>query len=117
MNVGPRAGLEEMLLAVVLGRKNDPTLLGFAADQFSVAGLCPRAMGMYRRALDITPDNVQLRINTSLCLLRLGKLDEARALAVAGMPRAADDTGLMNIVTLSDSLITVRRQRLASVSR
>jgi len=117
MNVGPRAGLDEMLLAVVLGRKNDPTLLGFAADQFSVAGLCPRAMGMYRSALALTPENVQLRINTSLCLLRLGKLDEARTLAVTGMPKALDDTGLMRIVTIADSLVDIRRKRLASSAR
>ncbi len=117
MNVGPRAGLDEMLLAVVLGRKNDPTLLGFAADQFSVAGLCPRAMGMYRTALALTPDNVQLRINSSLCLLRLGKLDEARTLAVAGMPKAVDDTGVMRIVTIADSLVDVRRKWLASTAR
>ena len=114
---GRRAGLDEMLLAVVLGRKDDPTLLGFAADQFAVAGLCPKAMGMYRRALALTPDNVQLRINSSLCLLRLGKLEEARALAVAGMPRAADDAGLVKIVNLSDSLQDVRRERLANGTR
>jgi hypothetical protein len=40
---GPRASIDEMLLAVALGRKDDATLLGFAADQLSLAGMCPRA--------------------------------------------------------------------------
>ena len=74
-------GLEEMLLAVVLGRRNDPGLLSFAADRFRMANQCPRAMGMYRKALEIDPTLPELRFNASVCLLQLGKLEEARSLA------------------------------------
>ena len=108
---GPRASVEEMLLAVALGRKDDPTLLGFAGDQLSMAGLCPRATGLYLRALKITPENVQLRVNTSLCLLRLGRIDEARAVASAGPSASAGDPRIARMLSLSDSLSRVRAAR------
>ena len=110
---GPAASIEEMLLAVALGRKDDPTLLGFAADQLAMAGMCPRATGMYLRALRITPENVQLRVNTSLCLLRLGRIDEARIVAQAGPPATNNDPRLIRMLSLSDSLSSVRAARLA----
>ena len=105
---GPRAGIDEMLLSVTLGRKDDPTLLGFAADQLSMAGLCHQATVYYLRALKITPENVQLRANTSLCLLRLGRFDEARVVAQAGPSKTAGDPRLTRMVSLSDSLAGVR---------
>ena len=105
---GPKAAIDEMMLAVVLGRKDDPTLLGFAADQLSMAGMCPRATGLYLRALKITPENVQLRVNTSLCLLRLGRIDEARAVAQAGPPAVNGDPRIVRMLSLSDSLSNVR---------
>jgi hypothetical protein len=108
---GPRASVEEMLLAVALGRKDDPTLLGFAGDQLSMAGMCPRATGLYLRALKITPENVQLRVNTSLCLLRLGRIDEARAVASAGPSTSAGDPRIVRMLSLSDSLSQVRAAR------
>lgn len=108
---GPRASIEEMLLAVALGRKDDPTLLGFAGDQLSMAGMCPRATGLYLRALKITPENVQLRVNTSLCLLRLGRIDEARAVASAGPSATTSDPRIVRMLSLSDSLSQLRAAR------
>ena len=105
---GPRAGIDEMLLAVALGRKDDPTLLGFAADQLSMAGMCHQATVYYLRALKVTPENVQLRANTSLCLLRLGRIDEARVVAQAGPSKTAADPRLRRMVSLSDSLAGIR---------
>jgi len=109
---GPRAAVDEMLLAVRLGQKNDPILLGFAADQLSMAGMCPRAMEFYLRALNLTPDNVQLRVNTSLCLLRLGRSEEARAVAEAGPPESNADPRIARMINLSDSLTRVRVARV-----
>jgi len=109
---GPRAAVDEMLLAVRLGQKNDPILLGFAADQLSMAGMCPRAMEFYLRALNLTPDNVQLRVNTSLCLLRLGRSEEARAVAEAGPPESNADPRIARMISLSDSLTRVRVARV-----
>ena len=105
---GPRAALDEMLLAVALGRRDDPTLLGFAADQLSMAGMCQRATPLYLRALAVTPDNVQLRANTSLCLLRLGRIDEARTVAEAGAAGTTADPRIARMLAISDSLATVR---------
>jgi hypothetical protein len=108
---GPRASVDEMLLAVRLGQKEDPILLGFAADQFSMAGMCPRAMEFYLRALNITPENVQLRVNTSLCLLRLGRSEEALAVAEAGPAESNGDPRIARMISLSDSLSRVRIAR------
>lgn len=111
---GPRAAIDEMLLAVALGRKDDPMLLGFAADQLSMAGMCPRATGLYLRALAITPENPQLRANTSLCLLRLGRIEEARSVAQAGPPGTASDPRIARMLAISDSLAGVRASRVGS---
>ncbi len=108
---GPRAAVDEMLLAVALGRKDDPILLGFAGDQLAMAGMCPRATGLYLRALRITPENVQLRANTSLCLLRLGRINEARTVAQAGPSGSGSDPRLARMVNISDSLSRVRAAR------
>ena len=108
---GPRAAIDEMLLAVALGRRDDPTLLGFAADQLSMAGMCPRATPLYLRALAVTPENVQLRANTSLCLLRLGRIDEARTVAEAGAAGTTADPRIARMLAISDSLASIRAAR------
>jgi hypothetical protein len=105
-----REGLDEMLLAVVLGRRNDPGLLSFAADRFRMANQCPRAMGMYRRALEIDPTLPDLRFNASVCLLQLGKLDEAKALARQGLSVAATDAHLQRVLVVADSLAIVSKR-------
>ncbi|HYN81536.1 MAG TPA: tetratricopeptide repeat protein [Gemmatimonadaceae bacterium] len=102
-------GLEEMLLAVVLGKRNDPGLLSFAADRFRMADQCPRAMGMYRKALDIDPSLPDLRFNASVCLLQLGKLDEARSLAQDGLRSSAADANLLRVIAVADSLANVSK--------
>jgi hypothetical protein len=109
-----REGLDEMLLAVVLGRRNDPGLLSFAADRFRMANQCPRAMGMYRRALEIDPTLPDLRFNASVCLLQLGKLDEAKALARQGLSVAATDAHLQRVLVVADSLAIVSKRTKTS---
>jgi predicted Zn-dependent protease len=104
----PRAGVDEMLLAVTLGRKDDPTLLGYAGDVMTMAGMCHQATVYYLRALKLMPEDVQLRANTSLCLLRLGRIDEARVVAQAGPSKTAGDPRLTRVVSISDSLAGVR---------
>ncbi|HUQ48843.1 MAG TPA: tetratricopeptide repeat protein [Gemmatimonadaceae bacterium] len=99
--------LEEMDMAVVLGDQRDPLLLAYAGDLFAVNGRCPRAITLYRRALALAPGNVQLRANTSFCLLSIGKWEEAKAIALA----AGDDSRdlrLQQIVHRADSLQQVR---------
>ena len=103
-------GLEEMLLAVVLGKRDDPGLLSFAADRFRMANQCPRAMGMYRKALGIAPNLPDLRFNASVCLLQLGKLDEARALARDGLVTSGADTHLLRVISVADSLASLSKE-------
>jgi hypothetical protein len=106
-----KEGLEEMLLAVVLGRHNDPGLLSFAADRFRMANQCPRAMGMYRRALDIDPTLPELRFNASVCLLQLGKFDEAKSLAHQGLESRSSDAHLQRVLVVADSLASLHQKR------
>jgi hypothetical protein len=104
-------GLDEMLLAVVLGRRNDPGLLSFAADRFRMANQCPRAMGMYRRALEIDPTLPELRFNASVCLLQLGKFEEAKSLAHQGLESASNDGHLQRVLVVADSLANLSERR------
>lgn len=96
--------LDEMDLAVMLGRQDDVVLLTYGGDLFNKSGRCPRALTLYRRALPLAPRNVQLRVNTSLCLLSIGKAGEARSMALAADPADVNDPRLMRIVALSDGL-------------
>jgi len=105
-----REGLDEMLLAVALGRKNDPGLLSFAADRFQMANQCPRAMGMYRKALSIDPTLPDLRFKASICLLNLGKFDEAKALARQGLVSAGNDQHLQRVLVVADSLANLSKK-------
>jgi hypothetical protein len=107
-----REGLDEMLMAVVLGRRNDPGLLSFAADRFRMANQCPRAMGMYRKALAIDPTLPELRFNASVCLLQLGKFGEAKSLARQGLASAANDPHLQRILVVADSLANLSKGRI-----
>jgi hypothetical protein len=54
---GPnQEGLDEMLQAVVLARKDDAYVLAFAGDKFTEAGRCGIASELYRRAKAIRSD-------------------------------------------------------------
>jgi protein O-mannosyl-transferase len=107
-------GLDEMLLAVALGRKNDPGLLSFAADRFRMANQCPRAMGMYRKALGIDPTLPDLRFSASVCLLQLGKFDEAKALARQGLKSESKDKHLQRVLIVADSLANLSKKQISS---
>jgi hypothetical protein len=106
-----REALEEIDLAVALGERDDVLLLGFAGDMFARAGRCPRALPLYRRALALGPNNVQLRANTSLCLINIGKLAEAKSIALGG--DHPDDARLQRLAMASDSLQLARSTSLA----
>ncbi len=99
--------MDEMDMAVALGDQRDPLLLAYAGDLFAVNGRCPRAVTLYRRALLVAPGNIQLRANTSFCLIAIGKLLEAKAIALdAG--DGSSDPRLQKIVHTVDSLQLVR---------
>ncbi|MFV1964839.1 MAG: tetratricopeptide repeat protein, partial [Pirellulaceae bacterium] len=50
-----------------------------AGDEFRKQGELDNAMGLYRKALEINPDNALVHTNWGSCLLDQGKLDEAKA--------------------------------------
>lgn len=108
---GPKASIPEVLLAVALGLKNDPQLLATAGDQLARSGMCPAALQYYHPALALQPLNIQLRANTSLCLLNVGSMGEARTVALRGMSGSQLDVRLVRMLNLADSLISVRAAR------
>ena len=103
-----REAVDDMLLAVALGRKNDGVMVAFAADLLQSADMCSRAMSLYHRALTLRPDDEQLRYNASLCLIRLGKVGDARSNAEAGIVTAGKTPKLERMVVLTDSLDATR---------
>ncbi|MEO5588432.1 MAG: tetratricopeptide repeat protein [Gemmatimonadaceae bacterium] len=111
------AGADEIELAVALGRKDDFILLGFAADQLQASGMCPRAVPLYGRAVGLSPQNEQLRTNASLCLVRVGKVAEARAVAVAGLARNHQSVRLKRLVAQVDSLEFDRAESVEGIAR
>ena len=114
---GPNAnGLDEMLLAVGLARKNDSYVLAFAGDRFREAGKCGPALGMYHRALGIRPEASDARIGAAACLVTQGRIREAQNVALDVLRRtrptselvevAADDTrpAYAELAELTDGL-------------
>lgn len=99
-----REGVDDMMLAVVLGRKNDGVMYAFAADLLQSADMCGRSMALYKRALVLKPDDQQLRYNASLCLVKLGRVGEARTVARAGITKIGATPKLERMVALTDSL-------------
>lgn len=99
--------LQEMDLAVTLGEPNDALLLESGGDMFAMNGRCPRALTLYRRALALRPLNAQLRANTSLCLLNIGKLAEAKSVALGGQS-GPSTARLQRLATAADSLQLAR---------
>jgi tetratricopeptide (TPR) repeat protein len=99
--------LEEMDLAIAFGDRNDPLLLEYGGDMFAMAGRCPRAVTLYRRALALAPRNIQLRSNTAFCLMKLGKVAEAKSTALA-LPDDAGDARLVRLAHVADSLLSLR---------
>ena len=103
--------LEEMDLAVALGDPKDPLLLAYAGDMFAMANRCPRAVTLYRRALTLAPANLRLRANTSHCLLVIGKLEEAKSVALSDT-NALSDREIQQIVHAIDSVALARARRM-----
>jgi Putative Zn-dependent protease, contains TPR repeats len=97
---------------VALGDRKDPLLLAYAGDMFAMAGRCPRAVTLYRRALALAPRNIQLRANTAFCLINIGKVGEAKAIAIE-IPDQASDVRLQAMVKTADSLESKRGDVLA----
>jgi len=109
-----REAADEMLKAIVLGRKDDFILLGYGADLLARGGMCNRAMPIYRRAIGITPQNQILRSNAALCLIQLRKPEEARSLVLEGGERNRMLPQLASTLHLADSLTQLRATHLAA---
>ncbi|MEO8578399.1 MAG: tetratricopeptide repeat protein [Gemmatimonadales bacterium] len=110
---GPNAnGLDEMLLAVGLARRNDSYVLAFAADRFREAGKCGPALGMYHKALGIRPEASDARIGAAACLVTQGRIREAQNVALEGLKMRKPEPILASIVAYTDSVLRSRDRAL-----
>jgi hypothetical protein len=66
-----RKAVDEAVRALELGSRNDSQLYAFAADMFQMAGNCHAASPLYARSLALRADQPQVRINASVCAVRL----------------------------------------------
>lgn len=106
---GPNTtGLEEMLLAVGLARKNDSYVLAFAGDRFREAGKCPVALRMYHNALGIRPEASDARIGAAACLVTQGRIRDAQNVAIEGLKMRKSEPILASIVAYTDSVLRSR---------
>jgi hypothetical protein len=71
---------------------NDPQLLARLADHYRATRRCDAAVELYGRSLAIDDSRFYLRQRMVACLIKLGRLDEAMAVArraIAGHERDA----------------------------
>ena len=108
---GPNSsGLQEMLMAVSLARKNDSYVLAFAGDRFREAGKCDVALGMYHKTLVMRPEASDARIGAASCLVTQGRIADAQRLAVDGLKMPKAPPVLASIVAYTDSVIQSQKQ-------
>lgn len=100
---GPEV-FNEMDIAVALVGNREVAMLGYAGDLFATSGQCQHALSFYLGALAMTPDDVRVRVNTSRCLINLGRASEAKAVALAGGVENMRDPRLQNVARSADSL-------------
>lgn len=105
----PREGVDDMMIAIVLARKDNGVILAFGADLLQSADMCGRAIPLYKRAMALKPKDEQLRTNASLCLINLGRVGEARSIARAGLKKGSATPKLDWVISFADSLELARR--------
>jgi protein O-mannosyl-transferase len=101
-------GKRELDRALSLFR-DDPRLLVDAADRHLAADRCGEAVPLYRRSLRLAPATRFARGRLIRCLLRLGRLQEARAEASSAL--ALGEPGAQRALMRVDSIVSARQAR------
>jgi Flp pilus assembly protein TadD len=86
----------------------DPNLFADLGDWYLRKGRCQEALDSYARVLALVPDHWAATSRTILCLVRLGRLSEARDAARIAARRG--DEGAALKLAYVDSLIAARRR-------
>jgi hypothetical protein len=105
----PREGVDDMMIAIVLARKDNGVIVAFGADLLQSADMCGRAIPLYKRAMSLKPKDEQLRTNASLCFIKLGRVGEARKVAQAGLQKGTVTPRLNWVISFADSLERARK--------
>jgi hypothetical protein len=87
--------------------RDDPNMFADLGNWYLRKNRCDDALAMYRRVLELVPDHWAATSRSILCLTRVGRLDEARRMAVVAVRRG--DEGAAPKLIYVDSLIAVKR--------
>jgi hypothetical protein len=110
----PREGVDDMMIAIRLAKKNNGVIVAFGADLLQSSDMCGRAIPLYKRAMVLRPKDEQLRTNASLCLIKLGQVGEARSIARAGLSKGNPTPKLRWVISFADSLELARQKKAAA---
>ena len=86
--------------------RDDPNLFSDLGDWYLQKGRCEDALAAYARVLELVPAHWAATSRSILCLIRLGRLEEARKLAATAASRG--DEGGAEKLGYVDSLIGAR---------
>jgi hypothetical protein len=101
---GKGEGLLELRLGARLASKNDVQVRYLVARRFHLAGQQLEALPYYAEAMALAPDNPWIREDAAYCLVQVGKMPDAIAIAKEGLRRKPGDIRLVKFMKFADSL-------------
>jgi hypothetical protein len=97
-------GERHLRLAIALNpTPADVSPLNFLATEYRDAGMCPRALPLYERALANDAARPDVRYGLASCLLATGRVAEARRLAEDGLRRGDLKAFFLELIARADS--------------
>ena len=114
---GKGEGILEMSLGVKLSPKNDVEVRYLTARRIHLARQQAVALPFYYEALALDPTNAQIREDAAYCLAQLGRMDEAVAVAKAGLLTKPNDPRLTAFVRFADSTKTAKASTLVAANQ
>jgi protein O-mannosyl-transferase len=101
---GKGEGILEMSLAVKLSPPNDVQTRYITARHLHNLGQQMRALPFYLEAMALDPSNATIRENTAYCLAQLGRMNDAIAVAKAGLRLKPGNPLLTRFLQRADSV-------------
>jgi hypothetical protein len=102
---GRRAeGERHLSLAIALNpTASDVSPLNYLATEYRDAGMCPQALPLYQRAIVNDESRPDVRFGLAECLLRIGRIEDARRVATDGVRRGDLKQHFVQLVARIDS--------------
>jgi hypothetical protein len=113
---GKGEGLLELRLGARLASKTDVQVRYLVARRFHLAGQQLEALPYYAEAMALAPDNPWIREDAAYCLVQVGKMPDAIAIAKEGLRRKPGDVRLVKFMRFADSVAVAERSTPRSVN-